>query len=59
MGQRLGIRGGLRGSTSGEARPVIAGGVSATIKSGVFVEAHLAHGDQDERSWSVGARLMF
>jgi F plasmid transfer operon, TraF, protein len=59
MGQRLGLRGGLRGSTSGEARPVIAGGVSAAIKSGVFVEAHLAQGDQDERSWSVGARLTF
>ena len=59
LGQRLGVRGGLRGSTSGEARPVLAGGVSAAIKSGVFVEAHLAHGDQDERSWSVGARLTF
>jgi hypothetical protein len=59
MGQRLGVRGGLRGSTSGEARPVIAGGISAAIKSGVFVEAHLAQGDQDERSWSVGARVMF
>ena len=59
LGQRLGVRGGLRGSTSGEARPVVAGGVSAAIKSGVFVEAHLARGDQDERSWSVGARLTF
>jgi hypothetical protein len=59
LGQRLGVRGGLRGSTSGEARPVVAGGVSAAIKAGVFVEAHLAHGDQDERSWSVGARLTF
>ena len=59
MGQRLGLRGGLRGSTSGEARPVVAGGVSAAIKTGVFVEAHLAHGDQDERSWSIGVRLTF
>ncbi len=44
MSQRLGVRGGLRGSTIGEARPVIAGGVSAAMKSGMFVEAHLARG---------------
>jgi hypothetical protein len=59
MGQRLGVRGGLRGSTSGAARPVIASGVSVAIKTGMFVEAHLARGDQAERSWSVGARLTF
>jgi len=59
LAQRLGIRGGLRGSTTGEARPVLAGGVSAAIKTGMFVEAHLAQGDQAERSWSVGARFTF
>jgi hypothetical protein len=57
--QRLAVRGGVRGSTVGEARPVVAGGVSAAIKAGVFVEAHLARGDQDGQSWSVGARLSF
>lgn len=56
---RLGVRGGLRGSTEGDARPVVAGGVSAAIKSGVFVEAHLARGDQDGQSWSIGVRLSF
>jgi hypothetical protein len=59
MAQRLGIRGGLRRSTTGEARAVVAGGLSAAIKSGMFVEAHLAGGDQAERSWSVGLRLTF
>ena len=57
--QRLGVRGGVRGSTVGGARTVVAGGVSAAIKSGVFVDAHLARGDQDGQSWSVGARLTF
>jgi hypothetical protein len=57
--QRLGVRGGVRGSTVGGARTVVAGGVSAAIKAGVFVEAHLARGDQDGRSWSVGARLTY
>lgn len=57
--QRLALRGGVRGSTVGEARPVVAGGVSAAIRAGVFVEAHLARGDQDGQSWSVGARLSF
>jgi F plasmid transfer operon, TraF, protein len=57
--QRLGVRGGVRGSTVGGARTVVAGGVSAAIKAGVFVEAHLARGDQDGQSWSVGARLTY
>jgi hypothetical protein len=57
--QRLGVRGGVRGSTVGGARTVVAGGISAAIKSGVFVDAHLARGDQDGQSWSVGARLTF
>jgi hypothetical protein len=38
---------------------VVAGGVSAAIKAGVFVEAHLARGDRDGQSWSVGARLTY
>ena len=59
LGQRLGIRGGVRGSTVGEARPVVAGGVSAAIKTGVFVDAHLARGDQGGQAWSVGARVTF
>jgi hypothetical protein len=57
--QRLGIRGGLRGSTVGGARPIVAAGVSAAIKTGVYVEAHLARGDQDGHTWSVGGRVTF
>jgi hypothetical protein len=59
LGQRLGVRGGVRGSTVGTARPVVATGVSAALAPGFYVEAHLAGGDQDGRSWSVGARYTF
>lgn len=59
LGQRLGIRGGVRGSAAGAARPVVATGVSAALASGFYVEAHVAGGDRDERSWSVGARFTF
>ena len=57
--QRVGVRGGVRGSTVGEARPVVAGGLSAAIKSGVFVDAHFSRGDRDGQAWSVGARVSF
>lgn len=59
LGQRLGVRGGVRGSTVGTARPVVATGISAALATGFYVEAHLAGGDQDGRSWSVGARYTF
>lgn len=59
LDQRLGLRGGLRASTTGDVRPVVAAGVSAAVRPGAFVEAHVARGRQDERSWSVGARVTF
>jgi hypothetical protein len=59
LGQRLGVRGGVRASTRGEARPVVAAGVSAALRPGAYAEAHVARGTRDERSWSVGARLTF
>lgn len=57
--QRIGLRGGVRGSTVGGARPVVTGGVSAGIKPGVFVEGHVAQGEKDGTGWSIGARLVF
>jgi hypothetical protein len=59
MSHRIGVRGGVRGSTVGGARPVVAGGVSAGVTASVFVDAHLARGDGGERSWGVGARFTF
>jgi hypothetical protein len=58
-GQTIGIRGGVRGSTIGKSRTAVTGGVSVAVRSGFFVEAHVAHGQSDERGWSVGARFGF
>jgi hypothetical protein len=58
--RRVGLRGGMRASALGEARPVATGGVSVAIKTGVYVDGHVAAGgDGAERSWGVGARLVF
>ena len=59
LGQRLGLRAGARRSTIGEARAAIAAGVSAGLRPGMLVEAHVVRGHTDERSWSIGARMLF
>jgi len=59
LSQRIGVRGGVRRSTIGEAREAVAAGVSAGLKPGMLVEAHIMRGRDDERSWSVGARMTF
>ena len=59
MSQRLGLRGGVRSSTIGGARAAVAAGVSAGLKPGMLLEAHVVRGHGDERSWSVGARMTF
>jgi F plasmid transfer operon protein TraF len=59
MNQRIGVRGGVRRSTIGEARAAVAAGISAGVKPGMLVEAHILRGRDDERSWSVGARMTF
>ena len=58
-GQTIGVRGGVRGSTIGDARTAVTAGVSYAVRSGFFVEAHVAQGEKDERGWSVGARFGF
>ena len=59
MSQRLGLRGGVRRSTIGGARAAVAAGISAGLKPGMLVEAHVVRGHGDERSWTVGARMTF
>jgi hypothetical protein len=59
MNQRLGLRGGVRRSTIGDARAAVAAGISAGLKPGMLLEAHLVRGRHAERSWSVGARMSF
>ena len=59
MSQRIGLRGGVRRSTIGEAREAVAAGISAGLKPGMLVEAHITRGRDEERAWSVGARMTF
>lgn len=59
MQQRLGLRGGLSRSTIGDARAAYAAGISAGLKQGMLLEAHVVRGHRAERSWSVGARMTF
>lgn len=57
--QRLGLRGGVRGSTIGDPRGLVTAGFSAGLTPGFLLEAHAGYGADDERSWSVGARMTF
>lgn len=57
--QRLGLRGGVRRSTIGDARAAVAAGISLGMTSGTLLEAHVARGHAAERSWSIGARMLF
>ena len=57
--RRLGVRAGARRSMIGDSRPVVAAGVSAGVTASIFLEGHVARGQQDERAWSVGARFGF
>jgi hypothetical protein len=59
MSQRLGLRGGARRSTIGDARAAFAAGISAGLTPGMLLEAHVVRGHGNERSWSVGARMTF
>jgi hypothetical protein len=44
LGQRLGLRGGARRSTIGDARAAFAAGLSAGLTSGMLLEAHVVRG---------------
>lgn len=57
--QRLGLRGGVRRSTIGDARAAVAAGISAGLSPGMLLDAHVVRGQADERSWSIGARMFF
>jgi hypothetical protein len=57
--QRLGLRGGWRRSTIGDGRVAVAAGLSVGVKPGVLLEAHVMRGQNEDRSWSVGARMLF
>lgn len=60
MNRRVGLRGGVRASTLGVARPIVAGGASVAIRSSLVVDGQVSAGRADEmRGWSLGARITF
>lgn len=58
-GRQIGVRGGLRVSTTGDARPVASGGVSYAVRAGRFVDAYVARGRRGDHAWGVAARLTY
>jgi hypothetical protein len=59
FGRRLGVRGGWRASTVGEARPVGSAGISIAARPGVFIDGHFSGDRNDRRAWSLGARFTY
>jgi hypothetical protein len=59
LNQRLGLRSGVRSSTTGDARAAFAAGVSAGLTPGMLVEAHVVRGHAEDHAWSIGARMVF
>ena len=59
VGQRFSVRAGVRGSTVGDARPVVSGGASYAVRAGTFIDAFVGAGNRDLRTWGVGVRVTF
>jgi hypothetical protein len=58
--RRLGVRGGLRVNTAGDARPVGSVGASVGVFRGFWVEGQFTGGaSESDRAWSVAARVGF
>jgi hypothetical protein len=58
--RRIGLRGGLSANTAGGARPVVAGGASVALRSGMYLDGEATVGaDQARRGWGVGLRVTF
>ncbi len=59
--RRVGVRGGVRLSTVGEARPALTAGASAAIRTGVFADGYVAVGvgDDTPSGGGFGLRVVF
>ncbi len=57
----LGLRGGFSASTIGDRRTALSGGVSVSVRSGTFVDAHVITGESGSghRGWGAGLRVTF
>lgn len=59
LDRRLGVRGGVRGSTVGDARTGLSAGASGQL-AGMYLEGYVAGGgDVRDRSWGLGLRYSF
>jgi hypothetical protein len=58
-GRRVAVRGGVEGSTAGDARATGTGGVSLQVPGGFLVEASGALGARERRGWGLTAHVMF
>jgi hypothetical protein len=58
-GRRVGVRAGVRGSTTGDVRPVVSGGASYAVRPGMYVDVYGARGRGDERAWGLAARMTY
>ena len=58
-GGRAGVRGGVRASTVGDARPVVSVGGSYALRVGAYVDAYVAKGQHEDRAWGIGARVTY
>ena len=57
--RRIGLRGGVRASTIGEARLVASGGGSYAVRAGMYVDVFVAAGTGHDRAWGLAARLTY
>jgi hypothetical protein len=58
-GQQVGVRGGMRASSVGDARPVVSLGGSFAVRAGTFVDGYVARGTRDDRGWGLALRLSY
>jgi hypothetical protein len=58
-GRRVAVRGGVEGSTAGDARATGTGGVSVQVPGGLLLEASGALGARERRGWGLSAHVMF
>jgi hypothetical protein len=57
-GRKVGIRGGVRVSTVGEARPLASAGASYAVRVGTYIDAYVS-GGREVRGWGVAARMTY
>lgn len=58
--ERLAVRGGARFNTVGAKERAVTAGLSAVVRAGLFLDAHVVGGgNEDDRGWGVAARVSF